>query len=219
MDGQVARPSERERASQTPYSSSRGAQSVNSKFSGRSHQLCALGEVLCEFRIIIQPPKCVGSENEMRRAAATQLLKIGNHLLAVARSASVNGVFLEEVPALALRIVKYRRITHVRGNNQGIGRRNFVQFETGIAELSGRRSIEWPHVNVSQHCKRTGKQYRQGNGSNARGCDLRSDKCAGSASKSSHDWYQRQLIPSMAIAVANDDQEEKYRGQPPMKKT
>ena len=152
-----------------PYSSSRDAEFVNSKSWGCLHQLCAFGQMLCKFRIIIQPPKCVGRENEIRRAAAVQLLKIGNRLLAVARIAGVDGVFLEEVPTLSLRVLKYRRITRVPGNNQRIGRRNSVQLETGITKLSGGRFIEWSHVNVSHQCKRTRKQYRQ--------CSCRKQSC------------------------------------------
>src|SRR5262249_28754937 len=113
------------------------------------------GQMLCEFGIVVEPPKCVGGENEMRRTAATQLLKIDNQLLAIPRVAGVNGVFFKEVPTPSLRIVKYGRITHVRGNDQCVGRRNFVQFETSIAKLSGRRFIKWSHTNVSQQCKRT----------------------------------------------------------------
>src|SRR5262249_6196186 len=126
------------------------AQLVDFKFWGCLHRRCAFGQMLREFRIVVEPPKCVGGENEMRRAAATQLLKIGNHLLAVARSSSVNGVFLEKVPAFAPRVVKYRRITHVRGNNQCVGTGSSVQFQTSIAKLTGGRFIKWSYVNVSQ---------------------------------------------------------------------
>src|SRR6266702_7842374 len=93
------------------FSSCCSVRSVNSKFWGCLHQLRAFGQMLGEFGIVIQPPKCVGSENEMRRAAATLLLKIGNGLLAIGRIASVNCVSLEEVPTLALRVVEYRRVT------------------------------------------------------------------------------------------------------------
>ena len=82
--------------------------------------------MLCEFGIVVEPPKRVGSEKEMRRAAVTQLLKIGNRLLAIARIAGVNRVFLLEMPTLSLRVVKYRRIARIRGDNQRIGRGNSV---------------------------------------------------------------------------------------------
>ena len=62
----------------------------------------------------------------MRRPAAAQLLKIDNGPLTVAWIAVVNRISLEEVPTLSLRIVKYRRIASVCGNNQCIVRCDFV---------------------------------------------------------------------------------------------
>src|SRR5437762_13621701 len=103
-----------------------GGELVNSKFWGYLDQLRAFGQMLCELRIVVEPPKCIRSENEMRRAAATQLLKIANGLLVIARIASVNRVFLQEVPTLSLRIVKYCRVTRVRSNYECIGRGNSV---------------------------------------------------------------------------------------------
>src|SRR5947208_4326183 len=130
------RPAKRLRSHTTEtFSPCYSNQPVDFEFRGRLHQRCAFAEMLCEFRIIIQPPKCVSRENEMRRAAATQSFKIGSHLLAVARSASVNRVSLEEVPTLSSRVVKYRRIAHVRSDNQRVGRGNSVQFQTSIAKL------------------------------------------------------------------------------------
>src|SRR5438876_7888879 len=104
----------------------------------------------------------------MGRSAATQPLNNGNRLLAVTRIASVNRVSLEEVPTLSPRVIKYRRIAHVRSDNQRVGRGNSVQFQTSVAQLSGGRLIKWSHVNVSLHCKRTRDQYRQCNDGNTR---------------------------------------------------
>src|SRR5437762_4373953 len=122
-----------------------GGQLVNSKFWGCLDQLRAFGQMLCELGIVVEPPKCIRRENEMCRAATTQLLEIGSRLLTVARIASVNRVFLLEMPTLSLRVVKYRRIARIRGDNQRIGRGNSVQFQTSIAQLSGGRFIKWSH--------------------------------------------------------------------------
>src|SRR5207302_402967 len=101
-------------------------QFVNSKLRRRLYQHCPFGQMLCKLGIRFQPPKRIRGKNKMRRAAAPQPLKIGNRLLAVTRSASVNRVSLGEVPTLSPRIAKYRRIAHVRGNNQCIRRCDYV---------------------------------------------------------------------------------------------
>ena len=62
----------------------------------------------------------------MRCALATQSLKVSNRLLAILRIAVVNPILLEKMPAFALRIIEYRRVASVHGNNQCIARRELV---------------------------------------------------------------------------------------------
>src|SRR5258708_771587 len=94
-----------------------GGQFVDFEFRGRLGQRCVLAEMLCEFRIVIQPPECVRCENNVRGATPAQLFKIDNRGLAVAGITFVSPVSLKEMPALAMRIIKYRWIASVSGND------------------------------------------------------------------------------------------------------
>src|SRR5438552_2367026 len=89
-------------------------QSVDFEFRSRLNQRCAFAEMLCEFRIVIQPPKSIGGENKVRGAAATQFFKIGNRLLAIAWITIVNPLFFEKVPAAPMRIIEDSRIAVIR---------------------------------------------------------------------------------------------------------
>src|SRR5207249_11626640 len=102
---------------QKRYSSSRITKLVNSKFWRRLYERCVLSEILCEFRIVSQPPQSIEGENKVRGAKTAQLFQVQNYLLAVARGTSVNALFFQEMPALALCIIKYRWVAHVRGND------------------------------------------------------------------------------------------------------
>src|SRR5438093_13740080 len=93
--------------------------------------------MLCEFRIVSQPPESIDGENKVRGAKTAQLFQVQNYLLAVARGTSVNAVFFQEMPALALCIIKYRWVAHIRGTDQRSRRRTFVKFQASMAKLSG----------------------------------------------------------------------------------
>src|SRR5262245_14167326 len=148
MDGQVQRPSERERASQTPYrkrrlsldmtierrrafSSQRAVRLVDSKFRRCFDQCRDFGQMPGKFWISLQPHRCSRGANKMRGPAATQSLKMVDCLAAVVRMAVVDRVVLQKMPTLPLRIIKNGRIAHVRGHDQRIWRCRFVQFQTG----------------------------------------------------------------------------------------
>src|SRR5438552_13429259 len=92
-------------------------QSVDFEFRSRLHQRCVCGEMLCEFRIVIQPPESIGGENNVCGAAPVQFFKISSRFLAIARNTSVNAVFFKEMPALALRVTKYRWVASVYGDD------------------------------------------------------------------------------------------------------
>ena len=62
----------------------------------------------------------------MRCPVATQSLKIVNGLLAAPRIPTMDPFFFEKVPAFAPRIIEYRWIATVLGDNQRIARRNFT---------------------------------------------------------------------------------------------
>src|SRR6266576_1673311 len=193
-----------------------GTQFVDFEFWSPLKQRRAFGEMLCEFGIVIQPPKSIGGENKVRGASATQLFKIGNCMWAVARIAIVGHAFLEEMPTLALRIIKYRRVAAVRCDNQRTRGGGFPQFHTGIAKCRGRRSIKRPNIQVSENCERARKQDRHCHHPNARR-DFRFKKSASGARESSSDRHERKLIPWMAVAIADYDDEQNHRRQPPMK--
>ena len=82
--------------------------------------------MLREFRIVIEPPKCIRGKDKMSCAVPSQLFKVINGRLAVAWVATVNGVAFEEMPAFAVRVVEDRWIAGVGGNDQRIGSRNSV---------------------------------------------------------------------------------------------
>jgi len=92
-------------------------QPVNRELACRFDQLRRAREMLREFVVVIQPPKCARDENEMRRAAPAQLLKIDNQLFAVAGIAVVNAVPLEEMPAFTFRVIKNCGITIIGRDN------------------------------------------------------------------------------------------------------
>src|SRR5205823_3991840 len=94
-----------------------GDKLVDFEFLTRRHHRGALGETLCEFRIVIQPPERIPGKHYVCGAAASQLFKIYNRVLAIARSTLVNAVVFQKMPALALRIIKYRWVAHVGGND------------------------------------------------------------------------------------------------------
>ena len=122
------------------------------------------------------------------------------------------------MPTFPLCVVKYRGVAVVRCDNQRIRCCAFPKFQTGIAKLGGRGSIKWSHIEVSKNCKRTRKQDRPGHHRNARRRDFRSDKCASGARKSGSDRHKRKLIPWVAVAIADYDDEQDHRAKPPMKK-
>src|SRR5438034_4137843 len=63
-------------------------QSVDFEFRSRLHQRCVCDEMLCEFRIVIQPPESIGGENNVCGAASAQLFKVNNRFLVIARNTS-----------------------------------------------------------------------------------------------------------------------------------
>src|SRR5437773_11208275 len=93
-----------------------GGQLVNSKFWGCLDQLRAFGQMLCELGIVVEPPKCILRENEMRCAAATQSLNIGHGLLALARIPSASRVSIQELPTLSPCVLEYLLITRFCAN-------------------------------------------------------------------------------------------------------
>src|SRR5882724_1934431 len=95
----------------------RGVKFIDFEFLTRRHHRGALGETLCEFRIVIQPPERIRGKHYVCGPAASQLFKINNRVLAIARSTLVNAVFFQKMPALALRIIKYRWVAHVGSND------------------------------------------------------------------------------------------------------
>src|SRR6266536_5750761 len=65
--------------------------------------------------------------------------------------------------------------------------------------------------------QRAREQDRQCHDDDARR-DFRSEKNASSARESSSDRHERKLVPWMAVAIADYDDEQNHRCQPPMKK-
>src|SRR5438045_8489821 len=108
------------------HSSGSGCQFIDFEFWSRLQQRCTFAEALSELRIRFQPPKPGRGKNKMGCALATESLKIGNRLLAILRIAVVNPILLEKMPAFELRIIEYRRLASVHGNNQCIARREPV---------------------------------------------------------------------------------------------
>src|SRR6266480_3962135 len=175
-------------------------------------------QMTCEVGVRLKPPKCVGCEYKMRCSAATQPLKIDNRLLAIARIAAVNPVFFEKVPPLTLCVVKYCRIASIGSNNQRVRRCCFSQFQTGIAKLSSRRFVKRSQINTGKNCERTRNKDRRCHDRNARGGDLRCNKRTSRPCESGSDRHERKLIPWMAVAVTDYDDEQNHRREPPMKK-
>src|SRR6266852_5906279 len=89
-----------------------------------------------ELLIVIEPPQSAGIKNKIARAARPQFFQIGDDLLAVEWIALVNAV-LEEMPALAVRIIKNSRVAVIRGDDECATRRDFLQLESEIAQGGG----------------------------------------------------------------------------------
>src|SRR5438067_991285 len=53
--------------------------------------------MLCEFRIVMQPPESIDGENNVRGAAPAQAFQICSRLLAIGRITGVNAVFLQKM--------------------------------------------------------------------------------------------------------------------------
>src|SRR5947207_12767957 len=117
------------------------------------------------------------------------------------------------MPAFPMRVIKNRWIAVGRRDDQGVWCRRFFQFESKIAERRRGRTVERLGAEIGRHDKRADEQERSDH--EERPWDSSPGDTPTSASgKNGRDRDQRKLIPLIAIAVADDENEEQHRAVP-----
>src|SRR5205823_11237839 len=128
----------------------------------------------------------------------------------------VNSV-LEEMPTLSMRVIENGRIAIVRRDDQRVTGRRLLQFESEISQPGRRRPVKSLHAEVRGNRKRSREQNCTQREKSARNLQPRSDPFAGAASKDGRDRDERKLIPLMAVPISDKENEQRHRGEPPMK--